>query len=74
VLASAAATSGLSYDELAAPGPRGITLAELIFGVTHEGAIDVDDLLDRRTRIGLIPADREAAMPLALRALTLART
>jgi glycerol-3-phosphate dehydrogenase len=74
VLASAAATSGLSYDELVAPGPRGVTLAELIFGVTHEGAIDVDDLLDRRTRIGLIPADREAAMPLALRALTFARS
>ena len=35
------------------------TLAELLFGVTHEGAADVDDLLDRRTRIGLVPADRE---------------
>ncbi len=74
VLASAAATSGLSYDELVAPGPRGVTLAELIFGVTHEGAIDVEDLLERRTRIGLIPADREAAAPMALRALTLAQS
>ena len=29
-----------------------MTLAELVFGVTHEGAADVDDLLDRRTRVG----------------------
>jgi glycerol-3-phosphate dehydrogenase len=36
------------------------TLAELAFGVSHEGALDVDDLLDRRTRIGLVPADRAA--------------
>jgi glycerol-3-phosphate dehydrogenase len=74
VLASAAATSGLSYDDLVTPGPRGITLAELVFAVTHEGAIDVDDLLDRRTRIGLVPADREAVLPLALRALELGRS
>ena len=49
-----------------------MTLAELIFGVTHEGAVDVDDLLDRRTRVGLVPADREVAEPLARRALELA--
>ena len=29
--------------------------------MTHEGAVDVDDLLDRRTRVGLVPADRAAA-------------
>ena len=46
-----------------------VTLAELLFGVTHEGAADVDDLLDRRTRIGLVPADRELAVPAAERAL-----
>lgn len=74
VLTSAAATSGLPSDELVAPGPRGVTLAELIFAVTHEGAIDVEDLLERRTRIGLIPADRDAATPLAERALKLARS
>jgi glycerol-3-phosphate dehydrogenase len=33
--------------------------------VRHEGALDVDDLLDRRTRIGLVPADRAAALPVA---------
>lgn len=71
VLASAAKTTGLPESELAAPGPRGVTLAELVFAVTHEGAIDAEDLLDRRTRVGLIPADRETAMPLALRALEL---
>jgi glycerol-3-phosphate dehydrogenase len=48
------------------------TLAELVFGVTHEGAADVDDLLDRRTRIGLVPADRAVAEPLARRALEVA--
>ena len=40
--------------------------------VTHEGAADVDDLLDRRTRIGLVPADRERAVAAAERALALA--
>ena len=38
---------------------------ELRWAVRHEGALDVDDLLDRRTRIGLIPADRAAALPTA---------
>ena len=48
-----------------------VTLAELVFGVTHEGAADVDDLLDRRTRIGLVPADRARAVPAAERALSI---
>ena len=57
----------------AAPIADGIpvTMAELVFGVTHEGAADIDDLLDRRTRIGLIPADRALAVPAAERALAL---
>jgi glycerol-3-phosphate dehydrogenase len=41
------------------------TRAELLFGVRHEGAMTEDDLLDRRTRIGLSPADRELALPAA---------
>jgi glycerol-3-phosphate dehydrogenase len=75
VLDSARATTGLGDAELLAPVADGIpaTLAELVFGVTHEGAADVDDLLDRRTRIGLVPADRERALPAAQRALDLAR-
>jgi glycerol-3-phosphate dehydrogenase len=74
VLANAREVSGLGDDELLAPIAPGVpaTLAELIFGVTHEGAADVDDLLDRRTRIGLVPADRPLAVPAAERALALA--
>ncbi|MCW2764529.1 MAG: dependent oxidoreductase [Nocardioides sp.] len=75
VLASAREISGLCDAELLAPVAEGIpvTLAELLFGITHEGAADVDDLLDRRTRIGLVPVDRERARPAAERALAIAR-
>ena len=75
VLTSAREVSGLTDDELLAPiaDHVPVTLAELLFGVTHEGAADVDDLLDRRTRIGLVPEDREVARPAAERALSLAR-
>jgi glycerol-3-phosphate dehydrogenase len=51
-----------------APGQT-VTGAEFAFALRHEGALDVDDLLDRRTRIGLVPADRAAAKPAAIRAL-----
>jgi glycerol-3-phosphate dehydrogenase len=46
-----------------------VTGAELLFAVRHEGALDAGDLLDRRTRIGLVPADRQQALPAAARAL-----
>ena len=72
VIDDAIEITGLPEDELVAPGPGGVTMAELVFGVTHEGAVDVDDLLDRRTRVGLVPQDRAAALPLAERALALA--
>ncbi|WP_405576829.1 glycerol-3-phosphate dehydrogenase/oxidase [Streptomyces sp. NBC_01092] len=39
-----------------------VTAAELLWAVRHEGALDESDLLDRRTRIGLVPADRTAAL------------
>ncbi|MET8116520.1 glycerol-3-phosphate dehydrogenase/oxidase [Streptomyces prasinus] len=39
-----------------------VTGAELLWAVRHEGALDESDLLDRRTRIGLVPADRAAAL------------
>ncbi len=75
VLATAREVTGLSDDELLAPVAAGVpvTLAELVFGVTHEGAADVADLLDRRTRIGLVPADRSSAVPAAERALAMAQ-
>ncbi|GGG74762.1 glycerol-3-phosphate dehydrogenase/oxidase [Corynebacterium pelargi] len=38
-----------------------ITRAEVAFAVTHEGALNADDVLDRRTRIGLVQRDRDAA-------------
>ncbi|MBW6434494.1 glycerol-3-phosphate dehydrogenase/oxidase [Actinoplanes hulinensis] len=49
--------------DLAGPVAEGlvVTGAELLWGVVREGALDADDLLDRRTRIGLVPADRARA-------------
>jgi glycerol-3-phosphate dehydrogenase len=35
--------------------------AEFEYAVTHEGALSIDDILDRRTRIGLVSADRDRA-------------
>ncbi|MCV7433126.1 glycerol-3-phosphate dehydrogenase/oxidase [Mycolicibacterium bacteremicum] len=35
--------------------------AEFDYAVTHEGALSVEDILDRRTRIGLVAADRALA-------------
>ncbi len=73
VLTDASAVTGLTDEELLAPIAPGLhaTLAELVFAVTHEGATTVEDLLDRRTRIGLVPEDRERAVPAAERALAL---
>ncbi|TGD90777.1 glycerol-3-phosphate dehydrogenase/oxidase [Mycolicibacterium sp. CH28] len=42
-----------------------VTRAEFEFAVTHEGALTVQDILDRRTRIGLVDADRELAVGVA---------
>jgi glycerol-3-phosphate dehydrogenase len=47
-----------------------VTMAELLWGVTHEGALDAGDLLDRRTRIGLVPVDRARAEAAAAEALS----
>ncbi|GEK79674.1 glycerol-3-phosphate dehydrogenase/oxidase [Agrococcus baldri] len=38
-----------------------VTRAEVAFAVSDEGALDADDVLERRTRIGLVAADRERA-------------
>ncbi|MFC4127515.1 glycerol-3-phosphate dehydrogenase/oxidase [Nocardia rhizosphaerae] len=50
--------------EPVAPGID-VTAAEFDFAIAREGALTVDDLLDRRTRIGLVAADRAAALPAA---------
>ncbi|WP_405146623.1 glycerol-3-phosphate dehydrogenase/oxidase [Sphaerisporangium sp. NBC_01403] len=55
--------------ELAETLPTGVTTAELVWAVRHEGALDAGDLLDRRTRIGLVPEDRASALPAAERVL-----
>jgi glycerol-3-phosphate dehydrogenase len=44
--------------------------AELVLAVQREGATTVADLLDRRTRIGLVAGDRAAGVPAAEAALT----
>ncbi|ETK32462.1 glycerol-3-phosphate dehydrogenase/oxidase, partial [Microbispora sp. ATCC PTA-5024] len=65
--AEAAAVQALAREDpaLAEPVVLGVTRAELVWGVLHEGALDADDLLDRRTRVGLVPEDRERALPAA---------
>ena len=56
-----------SCDRASEPVAEGIdvTRAEFEYAVTHECALDVDDILDRRTRIGLVPGDRERVVAVA---------
>jgi glycerol-3-phosphate dehydrogenase len=72
---SAAVLAAARCDRPAEPVADGIdvTRAEFEFAVTHEGALDVDDILDRRTRIGLVAADRERAAEAAEEMLAAAR-
>ncbi|MEU8756974.1 glycerol-3-phosphate dehydrogenase/oxidase [Streptomyces chartreusis] len=58
---------GIKDPRLAEPVLAGhpVTGAELLWAVRHEGALDEADLLDRRTRIGLVPADRDASLDVA---------
>jgi glycerol-3-phosphate dehydrogenase len=39
--------------------------AEFEYAITHEGALTVDDIVDRRTRIGLVAADRQRVVGVA---------
>jgi glycerol-3-phosphate dehydrogenase len=39
--------------------------AEFEYAITHEGALNADDIVDRRTRIGLVAADRERVVGVA---------
>ncbi|TWV55815.1 glycerol-3-phosphate dehydrogenase/oxidase [Streptomyces misionensis] len=65
----AAAVHALAAEDPALAGPvlpgHPVTRAELLWAVRHEGALDESDLLDRRTRIGLVDEDREAALEVA---------
>ncbi|MET8723099.1 glycerol-3-phosphate dehydrogenase/oxidase [Streptomyces misionensis] len=65
----AAAVHALTIDDPGLAGPvlpgHPVTRAELLWAVRHEGALDESDLLDRRTRIGLVDEDREAALAVA---------
>ncbi|MGW5419993.1 glycerol-3-phosphate dehydrogenase/oxidase [Streptomyces sp. NPDC003943] len=62
---------GLADPALAEPVAPGhpVTGAELVWAVRHEGALDTGDLLDRRTRVGLVPEDRAKAEEAARDAL-----
>jgi glycerol-3-phosphate dehydrogenase len=42
-----------------------VSRAEFEYAVTHEGALTVDDIVDRRTRIGLVEADRDRVVAVA---------
>lgn len=51
-----------------AEGPgaaRGVTAQEFEWGVRVEGALSVGDLIDRRSRLGLVPADAAASVDAA---------
>ncbi|MDN5852633.1 MAG: glycerol-3-phosphate dehydrogenase/oxidase [Actinomycetia bacterium] len=49
-----------------------VSAAELAYAVSHEGALTVDDVLDRRTRLGLVAQDRVRAYQAAADAVGLA--
>lgn len=51
--------------DLLAPLAPGLDVlrVEVLHAVRAEGALDADDVLDRRTRLGLVPADRERVRP-----------
>jgi glycerol-3-phosphate dehydrogenase len=42
-----------------------VTRAEFEYAISHEGALSVDDIVDRRTRIGLVAADRQRVVGVA---------
>lgn len=44
-----------------------VTETDVVNAVRQEGALSVDDVLDRRFRVGLVPARRAALLPVATR-------
>ncbi|MEU4314092.1 glycerol-3-phosphate dehydrogenase/oxidase [Nocardia sp. NPDC024068] len=69
--APAVAALAAANPDLAGPVAPGLDVigAEFAWSLTQEGALDAGDLLDRRTRIGLVPGDRAAAEPAAAAAV-----
>jgi glycerol-3-phosphate dehydrogenase len=61
--------------QLLAPVAPGLDVlgVEILHAARAEGALDADDVLDRRTRIGLVPADRARAHPVVQALLAEAR-
>jgi glycerol-3-phosphate dehydrogenase len=51
----------------AIPGKHDLTQQDIDFAVRVEGAMTADDVLDRRTRIGLVADDRARNLPMAER-------
>ncbi|MDA2810478.1 glycerol-3-phosphate dehydrogenase/oxidase [Nocardiopsis sp. RSe5-2] len=60
--------------ELLRPVAAGVTGAEMRFAVKAEGALEAEDILDRRTRLGLVAEDREAGRQAAEDAIKWARS
>ena len=48
------------------PAPAGYIAAEAVHAVTHQGALDLDDILARRTRVSIEAADRGRAAAAAI--------
>ncbi|MFK3679051.1 FAD-dependent oxidoreductase [Microbacterium sp. NPDC090218] len=68
--AAPSATASLRLVDRAVPGSAevldestGLTQAEVEFAVRVEGAMTAEDVVDRRTRVGLVDADRERCLP-----------
>src|SRR4051794_112855 len=61
--------------QLLAPVAPGLDVlaVEVLHAVAAEGALDADDVLDRRTRIGLVPRDRERAQATVQALVSVAR-
>jgi glycerol-3-phosphate dehydrogenase len=57
---------GAAPPEVLGPGVPALGV-EILFGLRHEGALTLDDLVDRRVRLGLIPSERRAAEAAAAR-------
>ena len=64
-----------SCDRPTEPVADGIDVirAEFEYAVSHEGALTVDDIVDRRTRIGLVKTDRDRVVDVAKEFVTSAR-